>query len=397
MGMRFRAATAALFVASCASAPIRERCGLMQVCVPPPRMEAGLAALDGILFRRAVAMAGGARELKYFMGDAYKREFLEELLPRLCERIDAARALAGSGKVREAGVRYQGLAVASEVMALEVALVQTAEYADHAGEPSSQVLARLTAYDRDMAPLMEAALSDEPRRLVEALRVGAVRHAEWRGNLERWTRGLQLGVKRVEVAHKVWDLSLAVAATYELAGAAAEIAAGPALPPGVAALAGADGAAVVAADRVVLAETAEALRKLIAMGAIDPAVVAGLSQMGGGSPGPVPTPKPMPMAASAPPDPVKVSGIVQEAARGKGDFGVGSATREEAEAAGRAWTGPDARLSQDGTTLVSKDGLRTYRPPSYKPRIGKVQANFEWKVPGVREPIGNAHLDIVGP
>ena len=388
-------AAAALFLASCASAPIRERCGLMQVCVPPPRMDGGLAALDGILFRRSVAMAGSARELKYFMGDAYKREFLEELLPRLCNRIEAARALAGSGKVREAGIRYQGLAVASEVMALEVALVQVAEYADHAGEPSSQVLTRLTAYDRDMAPLMEAALSDDPRRLAEALQVGATRHAEWRGNLERWIRGLQLGVERVEVAHKVWDVSLAVAATYELAGAAAEIAAGSALPPGVAALAGADGAAAVAANRVALAEAAEALRKLIAMGAIDPAVVAGLSQMGGGNPGPVPTPKPMPMAASAPPDPVRVSDIVREAASREGDFGVGTGTRAEAEAAGREWVGPKWRWSSDGRAMVSEDGLRIYRPPLAK-RIGVTQANFERKLLGQRS-YSNAHLLILDP
>src|SRR5207248_6546869 len=98
-----------------------------------------------------------------------------------------------------------------------------------------------------------------------------------------------------------------------------------------------------------------------------------------------------------PPDPVKVSGIVREAASRQGDFGVGTGTREEAEAAGREWLGPKARPSSDGRALVSEDGLRIYRPPSYKSGLGKTQANFERKLPGVNKAVSNAHLDIIEP
>lgn len=89
-----------------------------------------------------------------------------------------------------------------------------------------------------------------------------------------------------------------------------------------------------------------------------------------------------------------ISGMFRTAAGGKGNFGIGTATRQEAQAMGEAWVGPGARVASDGKTLVSADGLRVYRPPSFKPNLGKVQANFEAKVvPGGR-PVSNGHLDI---
>lgn len=52
-----------------------------------------------------------------------------------------------------------------------------------------------------------------------------------------------------------------------------------------------------------------------------------------------------------------VSGILRDAAKGKGNFGLGSGTMAQAEAAGRAWVGDAARLSGDGKAWVSRDGL----------------------------------------
>ena len=92
----------------------------------------------------------------------------------------------------------------------------------------------------------------------------------------------------------------------------------------------------------------------------------------------------------------KEIGILRDAAKGKGNFGLGSATRAEADRLGKAWVGPGARVASDGKTLISKDGLRQYRPPTYKSRLGKTQANFERRFPGqiTRRWQSNAHLDI---
>lgn len=86
--------------------------------------------------------------------------------------------------------------------------------------------------------------------------------------------------------------------------------------------------------------------------------------------------------------------MLRDAAKGKGNFGVGSATQEQAVAAGRAWVGDNATLASDGKTWVSQDGLRQFRPPSYKPNLDLWQANFEWRVVPRGSWLGNGHLDI---
>lgn len=93
------------------------------------------------------------------------------------------------------------------------------------------------------------------------------------------------------------------------------------------------------------------------------------------------------------------SGILRDAAQSKGNFGLGQATAKEAEELGRAWVGPNYTIASDGTTLVSADRLRTYRPPSLKDSAFAstgTQVNFERLViiGGQRKVIGNGHLDI---
>ncbi len=92
-------------------------------------------------------------------------------------------------------------------------------------------------------------------------------------------------------------------------------------------------------------------------------------------------------------------GILRDAAKGnKGYFGLGKATANEANSLGEAWVGSDYKISKDGTSWVSADGLRVYRPPSAKPNseyaTTGVQANFEQKLTPGGRPISNGHLDI---
>lgn len=89
-----------------------------------------------------------------------------------------------------------------------------------------------------------------------------------------------------------------------------------------------------------------------------------------------------------------LSGIVRDAAKGKGNFGLGRATPEEAAVAGEVWVGEGARTASDGTTRVSSDLLRQWRPPTYKARIAKVQSNFESRSKPLGRWENNGHLDI---
>ena len=99
-------------------------------------------------------------------------------------------------------------------------------------------------------------------------------------------------------------------------------------------------------------------------------------------------------AASSSATLAKYMNILRQAARLKGNFGLGEATAEEALEVGQAWVGGEATLAGDGKTLVSADGLRQFRPPSFKPNLGKVQANFESRPVPSGQWQTNGHLDV---
>jgi RHS repeat-associated protein len=90
------------------------------------------------------------------------------------------------------------------------------------------------------------------------------------------------------------------------------------------------------------------------------------------------------------------SGMLRSAAAGKGNFGLGSATVSEAESLGRSWVGEGYRVANDGKTLISQDGMRQFRPPTYKPNLGIYQSNFEQRISGQvsRQWFSNGHLNI---
>ena len=79
---------------------------------------------------------------------------------------------------------------------------------------------------------------------------------------------------------------------------------------------------------------------------------------------------------------VQQSGILRDAAAGKDNFGLGSATANDAELLGEAWVGAGYRVPSGGKALISQDNLRQYRSPARKPYLGICQANFEQRVAG---------------
>ena len=86
-------------------------------------------------------------------------------------------------------------------------------------------------------------------------------------------------------------------------------------------------------------------------------------------------------AAEAESESARMSQILHEASDGPGNFG-------------RSLVGNGYRVASDGKTLISDDGLRQWRPPSFKPKLEKWQSNFEQRsVPKGRWE-SNGHLDI---
>ena len=90
----------------------------------------------------------------------------------------------------------------------------------------------------------------------------------------------------------------------------------------------------------------------------------------------------------------RYSGILRDAAKFKGNFGLGRGTASEALELGKAWVGKGYRVSGNGKAWISSDGLRQFKPPTYKPRLGIDQANFQWRNVNRGGWQGNGHLDI---
>ncbi len=81
--------------------------------------------------------------------------------------------------------------------------------------------------------------------------------------------------------------------------------------------------------------------------------------------------------------------------RMRGNYGFGSVGDvQQANELGTLWTGPGARTMSDGKGLVSRDGSRTYRYPSFK-KDGSYQANFQRLDEDGKE-VSNGHLNIRG-
>lgn len=243
-----------------------------------------------VLVKRATDATLLSRELRGTLARSFRLTFAYELLPEFCSRLDRARALASTGAIKEAGRAYQSLLLASQILHLTIAMWLTAERADLAGQPSFQITAVLETFAKDMKPLLEAALSEDSAAIESALSTSGVTFGSWIAYLERWSGHVESGVEQVKTAHRIWQMAMLVLAVQGAAvGLAAVVRAGPPAAGGAVALAG--GSAAMVSDLAYL-RLPEALRKLIAAGALDAALVAAMGKMlaPGSSPGTVPVP-----------------------------------------------------------------------------------------------------------
>lgn len=93
----------------------------------------------------------------------------------------------------------------------------------------------------------------------------------------------------------------------------------------------------------------------------------------------------------------RFSEILRRAKTQRGMYRLPAVTRQEADAVGRAWVGPDAHFSNNGNAWISKDGLRQYRPPMIKKGKNMVRANIESRDSPAGEWPNNGHMDITDP
>jgi len=260
-------------------------------------------------------MTLASRELNGSLVFVFHRDFAEVLLPSLCGRLEQARALAMAGQAAEAGKKYQALLVSSQVLAYAVAIQAMAQYADRRLESGGQISSTQVKFASEAEPILRAALTEDPREIERILDAHPEVFAGWARLLEEWPVRIDDGAHKAEVAKVVWDIAFLVVATYEAAGAAAEIAGGgrPPIPP-LPVFATAGGAVAASYAGPVTLEMAEVLRKLIALGVLDVGVVAALSHSLGGGVAPAPPGIPNALQMSAEPK----GGAVPQGSSGNG-------------------------------------------------------------------------------
>ncbi len=90
-----------------------------------------------------------------------------------------------------------------------------------------------------------------------------------------------------------------------------------------------------------------------------------------------------------------INTIIKDASIGKGNYGLGKGTIDDALITGREWVGEGYKVTKDGKEWISADGLRRFRFPAYKSRLGITQANFERRISSSGKWTSNGHLEIV--
>src|SRR5262245_35524590 len=148
---------------------VKERCRLITEAVPAPALPGDLASLDALLIGRATQMVETSRGLHRFQVWWFRVGFAEQILPDLCGRLERARELAMAGRIAEAGRKYQGILVASQVMHFAIAMHVTAQHADIVGQPGGQLTQLMATFADPAKPIYDAALSEEPRRIARAI------------------------------------------------------------------------------------------------------------------------------------------------------------------------------------------------------------------------------------
>ncbi|HET7110410.1 MAG TPA: hypothetical protein VFI41_06025 [Gemmatimonadales bacterium] len=183
---------------------IKEHCPLLTEPRSPPALPRDLALLDALLVRRATEMVDTSRGLHRFQVRWFRVGFAEQFLPDLCARMERARTLAMAGRTAEAGRKYQGLLIASQVMQFAIAVHAVAQSAEMAGQPGGEITQTLETFAAQMSPILEAALSEDPRRIARAISEQPAVFRDWARYLERWPSRITEASERVRVAQSKW-------------------------------------------------------------------------------------------------------------------------------------------------------------------------------------------------
>ena len=205
------------------------------------------------------------------------------------QETDATTKAAG---LKQAGAAYTGLFYVTQLMQLFVNIALVTDWADEKGMPSSvtgrpednPLAQRLLDFENDKAifALTVAGLDADEPAMVAALPAARQAYELHVTRLDRWSAEIERGAILSKKVIQVADITLIAISIYQVWKLPAIPAGGSPTPPTI--LGTLPGGAAVGSvvSLPSLARALEAIRKLVAIGALDGALIGGLGSLGGG-------------------------------------------------------------------------------------------------------------------
>jgi hypothetical protein len=218
---------------------------------------------------------------------------LRTMLAAARKDATAAQGATGSEVVEaanaKAGASYQATLIAIHVMHLQANLLIVCGYADQAGVPTGVILDNLDQFQKHMLPLMSALNSLDVEKMRTAFDKARPDFQATEAALDKAITDIGVGEKLSRKVIAVADLIMLAFSAYQvykmptIAGGG-----GPGPPPAFGRVyAGGVATGVSSLSAAQLAEMIEAVRKLIAIGALDPAIIGGISAVAGSQAAPI--------------------------------------------------------------------------------------------------------------
>jgi hypothetical protein len=195
--------------------------------------------------------------------------------------------------LKRAGALYAGALVFSQLVQLYVNIGLVTDSADAMGLPAgvtkneaeSPLLKPLEDFrqDNDIIALTQASLDADTLKMAAALPAGSRAYERHVTGLDRWITALQRGAVLSKKVIQVADIAMIAISIYQVAKMPVVPAGGSQAPPTILGTLPGGVAVGSAVSLPSLARALEAIRKLVAIGALDGALVAGVGSLGGGS------------------------------------------------------------------------------------------------------------------
>jgi hypothetical protein len=265
--------------------------------------EAAFDEIHALLEQRSTAIQEGCNRIVRFNLKDVKTHLLG-LVPVLSERLtraqrvkvaafketDATKKAAG---LKRAGALYVGALVVSQLWQLYVNIALVTDWADEMGVSSSltgtpqqnPLAKRLVDFENDSAilALTQAGLDADAPAMMAALPAGSLAYERQVTGLDRWIASIRRGAVLSKKVIQVADIAMIAISIYQVAKMPVVPAGGSQTPPTILGTLPGGVAVGSAVSLPSLARALEAIRRLVAIGALDGALVAGVGSLGGGS------------------------------------------------------------------------------------------------------------------